>query len=126
MKQKILLLGLGLSVLVNLVVLYKLLSASDDNFGKKQDEVPSFADYTKRIEHAQVIVSKLVCDNLYYPNSYDPVTTEVDSAFYSYITDADCVDAALKLIDLRNSYESAKSNYEQNDWTIRFHGNPKG
>ena len=75
MKQKILLLGLGLSVLVNLVVLYKLLSASDDNSGKKQDEVPSFADYTKRIEHAQVIVSKLVCDNLYYPNSYDPVTT---------------------------------------------------
>ena len=126
MKQKILLLGLGLSVLVNLVVLYKLLSASDDNSGKKQDEVPSFADYTKRIEHAQVIVSKLVCDNLYYPNSYDPVTTEVDSAFYSYLTDADCVDAALKLIDLRNSYESAKSNYEQNDWTIRFHGNPKG
>lgn len=35
MKQKILLLGLGQSVLVNLVVLYKLLSASDDNSEKK-------------------------------------------------------------------------------------------
>lgn len=126
MKQKILLLGLGLSVLVNLVVLYKLLSASDDNSGKKQDDVPSFTDYNKRKEYAQVTVSKLVCDNLYYPNSYDPVTTEVDSAFYSYITDADCVDAAVKLIDLRNSYKTAKANYEENDWTIRFHGNPQG
>ena len=69
MKQKILLLGLGLSVLVNLVVLYKLLSASDDNSEKKQDDVPSFTDYNKRIEYAQVTISKLVCDNLYYPNS---------------------------------------------------------
>jgi hypothetical protein len=36
MKQKILLLGLGLSILVNLVVLYKLLSASDDNSEKSK------------------------------------------------------------------------------------------
>lgn len=79
-----------------------------------------------RQETAKTMAKKLVCESLYYPDSYDPVNTTVDSVFYNYLTDADCLNAAVELIDLRNAYEAAKSSYEDNDWTIRFHGNPGG
>lgn len=79
-----------------------------------------FSNKEVRQEVADSIVKKLVCENLYYPESYDPVNTTVDSVFYNYLTDADCLNAAVELIDLRNEYESAKSSYEDNDYHIRF------
>ena len=114
-----------LSVLTNVFVLYYLFILSDE---RPSEEVKSSAliDKEKRLEIAKTAVRKLVCDDLYYPNSYDPVNTTVDSVFYSYMTDENCINAAIRLIDLRDSYNSAEANYEENDWTIRFHGNMKG
>lgn len=96
------------------------------NCSSSKGKAPNFSNLEIRRETAETMAKKLVCENLYYPESYDPVSTSVDSVFYSYLTDADCLNAAVELIDLRNAYEAAKSTYEENDWTIRFHGNPGG
>lgn len=125
MKKKIIYIVLALSVFTNVFVLFNLFIPSDE---RPLEEVKTsvLMDNEKRLEMAKSAVRKLVCDDLYYPNSYDPVTTTVDSVFYSYMTDKVCIDAAIKLIDLRNSYSSAKASYEDDDWHIRFFGNQKG
>ena len=123
MKKSILYLVLAASVVVNIVLLCVLLPKSCSS---KEDKGPDFSNKEILQETAEAMAKELVCENLYYPNSYDPVNTTVDSVFYNYLTDVDCLNAAVELIDLRNAYEAAKSSYESNDWTIRFHGNPGG
>lgn len=123
MKKTVLYIALTVSVLINIILLCVLLSKS---YSSKEDDESSFSNIEVRQEVAVAMAKKLVCENLYHPESYDPVNTIVDSVFYNYLTDVDCINAAVKLIDLRNEYEAAKSSYESNDWTIRFHGNPSG
>ena len=81
MKKNIIYIVLTLSVLTNVFVLYYLFILSDE---RPSEEVKSSAliDKEKRLEIAKTAVRKLVCDDLYYPNSYDPVNTTVDSVFY--------------------------------------------
>lgn len=126
MKKNILYIALVLSIVTNIVILCIFLAdSSSKNLGHikdKEKDSSSLADYNKRQEAAEVAVGKLVCDNLYYPDSYDPVNTMVDSAFYNYITDPHCVDAAIQLIDLRKEYKSSKNKYEDSDRFIRFSG----
>ena len=123
MKKTILYIALAVSVVINIILLCVLLPKSCSS---KENDGSAFSNAEVRQEAAVAMAKKLVCENLYYPESYDPVNTTVDSVFYNYLTDADCLNAAIKLIDLRDEYESAKSSYESNDWTIRFHGNPGG
>lgn len=123
MKKSILYIILAISVFVNIVLMCVFLP---QNCSSSKGKAPNFSNLEIRQETAETMAKKLVCENLYYPESYDPVSTSVDSVFYSYLTDADCLNAAVELIDLRNAYEAAKSTYEENDWTIRFHGNPSG
>lgn len=123
MKKTVLYIALAISVIINIILLCVLLPKSCSS---NEDDGSAFSNAEIRQEAAEVIAKNLVCENLYYPESYDPVSTSVDSVFYSYLTDADCLNAAVELIDLRNAYEAAKSTYEENDWTIRFHGNPGG
>ena len=125
MKKNVIYIVLIFSVLTNIVVAFYLFQNFDEQISE-ESKSSALVDDEKRLEMAKSAVRKLVCDDLYYPNSYDPVNTTVDSVFYSYMTDKDCIDAAIKLIDLRNSYSSAKANYEDNDWHIRFFGNQKG
>ena len=123
MKKIILYVVLVVSVVTNIIVLCVFLPKSCST---KENDGSAFSNIEVRQETAVTMAKKLVCENLYYPESYDPVNTIVDSVFYNYLTDVDCINAAVKLIDLRNEYEAAKSSYESNDWTIRFHGNPSG
>lgn len=123
MKKSILYIVLAVSIVVNIVLLCVFLPKSCSN---KEDKGPDFSNLEIRQETAETMAKKLVCENLYYPDSYDPVNTTVDSVFYNYLTDADCLNAAIELIDLRKAYEAAKSSYESNDWTIRFHHNMSG
>ena len=123
MKNNVLYVVLAVSVVINIVLLCVFLPK---NCSGKKDDGSAFSNTETRQEAAAEMAKKLVCENLYYPESYDPVNTTVDSVFYNYLTDADCLNAAIKLIDLRNEYESAKSSYESNDWTIRFHHNMSG
>ena len=114
---------MAVSVVINIVLLCVFLPK---NCSGKKDEGSAFSNTVIRQEAAAEMAKKLVCENLYYPDSYDPVNTTVDSVFYNYLTDADCLNAAVELIDLRNEYESAKSSYEDNDYNIRFYRGADG
>lgn len=112
-------------MLINVAVLCVLLKGNISSTTKEEEspkEVSPFADYNKRQTAAENAVRRYVCENLYYPNSYDPVSTKVDSVFYNYLTDEDCVKAAFELIDLRKSYESAKDTYDENVNNIKVFG----
>lgn len=117
--------ALAFSMLINVAVLCVLLKGNISSTTKEEEspkEVSPFADYNKRQTAAENAVRRYVCENLYYPNSYDPVSTKVDSVFYNYLTDEDCVKAAFELIDLRKSYESAKNTYDENVNNIKVFG----
>ena len=117
MKKNLLYIALAFSMLINVAVLCVLLKGNISSTTKEEEspkEVSPFADYNKRQTAAENAVRRYVCENLYYPNSYDPVSTKVDSVFYNYLTDEDCVKATFELIDLRKSYESAKDTYDEN------------
>lgn len=117
--------ALAFSMLINVAVLCVLLKGNISSTTKEEEspkEVSPFADYNKRQTAAENAVRRYVCENLYYPNSYDPVSTKVDSVFYNYLTDEDCVKAAFELIDLRKSYESAKDTYDENVNNIKVFG----
>ena len=125
MKKNLLYIALAFSMLVNVAVLCVLLKGNISSTTKEEEspkEVSPFADYNKRQTAAENAVRRYVCENLYYPNSYDPVSTKVDSVFYNYLTDEDCVKAAFELIDLRKSYESAKDTYDENVNNIKVFG----
>lgn len=112
-------------MLINVAVLCVLLKGNISSTTKEEEspkEVSPFADYNKRQTAAENAVRRYVCENLYYPNSYDPVSTKVDSVFYNYLTDEDCVKAAFELIDLRKSYEFAKDTYDENVNNIKVFG----
>jgi len=123
MKNNVLYVVLAVSVIINIVLLCVFLPKKCSG---KKDDGSAFSNTEIRQEAAAEIAKKLVCENLYYPESYDPVNTTVDSVFYNYLTDADCLNAAVELIDLRNEYESAKSSYEDNDYNIRFYRGADG
>lgn len=117
--------ALAFSMLINVAVLCVLLKGNISSTTKEEEspkEVSPFADYNKRQTAAENAVRRYVCENLYYPNSYDPVSTKVDSVFYNYLTDEDCVKAAFELIDLRKSYEFAKYTYDENVNNIKVFG----
>ena len=125
MKKNLLYIALAFSMLINVAVLCVLLKGIISSTTKEEEspkEVSPFADYNKRRTAAENAVRRYVCENLYYPNSYDPVSTKVDSVFYNYLTDEDCVKAAFELIDLRKSYESAKDTYDENVNNIKVFG----
>lgn len=125
MKKNLLYIALAFSMLINVAVLCVLLKGNISSTTKEEEspkEVSPFADYNKRQTAAENAVRRYVCENLYYPNSYDPVSTKVDSVFYNYLTDEDCVKVAFELIDLRKSYESAKDTYDENVNNIKVFG----
>lgn len=125
MKKNLLYIALAFSMLINVAVLCVLLKGNISSTTKEEEspkEVSPFADYNKRQTAAENAVRRYVCENLYYPNCYDPVSTKVDSVFYNYLTDEDCVKAAFELIDLRKSYESAKDTYDENVNNIKVFG----
>lgn len=117
MKQKLLYIGIAISILCNVVFMIVFISDKISFGGNEANDnqpiqLDPMADPIQRKALAEKAVKKLVCDNLYYPNTYDPVKTEVDSAFYGYMLDPDCINAAVELIDLRSKYNSAKETYE--------------
>lgn len=130
MKQKLIYIAIAISLLCNVVFIVFFLmdrcSGNPSSLDETEIKNEPLADPIQRQQRAETIIKKLVCDQLYYPNTYDPVSTKVDSAFFCPIIDGECVSAAYEIIKMQAEYESEKSSYEQNDWTIRFHGNPSG
>lgn len=110
--NKVLYIALGISILVNIVMLGVMLFK---NFGDgRQSNPKENASMTMEqwTDKAKVKVKEVVCSNLYIPESYDPVEIRVDSAFWGYLTDGACLKAAEELIELRSKYQSEKSSYD--------------
>lgn len=121
MKNKILKIVLLLSIVLNIILggilclKYSYVSQSSIRESEKE-----YRDIIQK--KAELFVRKAVCDNLFYPNTYDPVKTSVDSVFYGPLTDAECVNAAIKLIDLRSQYSITQDAYNEAIDLIKFHG----
>lgn len=113
---------LSLSVLLNIILgcLFCLKSCSNSQSANKNID---------RKEDLVILQNKVagymrdaICENLYYPNTYDPVKTTIDSVFYGPLTDGECVQAAEELIDLRSQYSSAQHAYNDAIDQIKFFG----
>lgn len=66
-----------------------------------------------REKRAEKIAEETVVKTLYYPDTYEPVETVVDSAYVSIYTNTDALDAAYKIIDLKQELENLQWDYEQ-------------
>lgn len=121
-KQKIIYILLALSLLANAFLLGAIIFNKHNNVEETPEKVSSDLSKDKLQEKAKDKVKQYVCSNLYIPESYDPVETRVDSAFYSVLTDYDCVDAAIKLISLRRDYSNTKRQHEEAINNIRTFG----
>jgi hypothetical protein len=97
-----------ISVIANILFLffyYKTTYKADSQ--NQQDET------VYRKECAQEFIRKKITNNLYIPESYDPVSLKVDSVFHGALTDTYCVQAALELIDLKNQLPVAENKYKE-------------
>jgi len=120
MKASTIKILLVLSVILNIVLgVILLLNASSINDKTTAEDVVDMATLQSR---AESFVRNTICETLYYPQSYDPVKTTIDSVFYNYLTDSECVQAAEELIDLRSQYSNALYSYNDAVDHIKFHG----
>lgn len=113
---------LGFSILLNIILCIMLFLRYFHNSPSESQDIDQKEILADIQNKAEAYVRKVVCDNLFYPNSYDPVKTIVDSIFYCPLTDAKCVKAASELIDLRDQYSSAQQDYNHAVDQIRFFG----
>lgn len=129
MNSKIIKLSLILSIILNVIlgiILYTKDSSgtqyNHSELDKEKDSVKIPEDLATLQKKAEEFVKKDVCNILFYPDSYDPVNTTIDSVFYGPLTDLECVKAAQELIDLRSQYSSAHHAYNDAIDHIKFHG----
>lgn len=111
-----------LSILLNLILgtlLFLRIHSNPHSVNKNIENKEDLASLQKK---AAIFMQKSICDNLYYPNTYDPVKTTIDSVFYGPLTDGECVQAAEELIDLRSQYSTAQNAYNNAVDHIKFHG----
>ena len=64
----------------------------------------------------------IIVNNLYFPQSYDPVYTVVDSAFHGPLTDRECLKAATELIELKSELPSAENRFKEATHQLRIFG----
>lgn len=112
---------LMLSVSLHLIIASLILttSCSGSQPYKNRDQKDDLATLQDKVV---LFMRNTVSENLYYPNTYDPVRTTIDSVFYGPLTDGECIQAAQEIIDLRSQYSSAKNAYNEAVDLIKFHG----
>lgn len=109
-----------LSVLLNIILGSVLIIKSCSNSQSTTEGKVNNKDLATLQKKASEYLHTAICENLYYPNTYDPVKTTIDSVFYSPLTDGECVQAAEELIDLRSQYSSAQHAYNEAVDQIKF------
>ncbi|MDE5921510.1 MAG: hypothetical protein K2G82_07870 [Paramuribaculum sp.] len=122
MSTKNIQLVLFLSVLLNVVLGSLFFLKSCSNSPSANENMVIKEDLASLQNKAAIYMRNAVCENLYYPQTYDPVRIRVDSAFYGPLTDVKCVQAAIELIDLRSQYSSAQEAYNYAVDKIKFFG----
>lgn len=122
MKKHITFLVLLLSLILNIVLLCIINYAADRRGTENNTDQGSAKNKEELQRRAESFVRTTVCENLYYPDSYDPVKTTIDSAYFGPLTDPNCVKAAGELIDLRSQYLSAQAAYNEAVDEFKFFG----
>ena len=92
----------GISLIVNIILAIFIYVNNHDVNSKDLQE-----DVKYREECAQNLLRQIITSELYFPESYDPVTIRVDSIFHGPLTYYNCVTAAKELIDLRRQLPGA-------------------
>lgn len=122
MKKYIVIGALSLSIILNVILICYICFSPNSGEKNPHNKEDKFANVEQRNQAARSFIKQIVCQDLYYPSSYDPVSIQVDSAFYGPLTDPDCVKAATELIDLRKELSSAQSNLKQAIHDIKIFG----
>ena len=113
---------LVISIILNVLLAIFLLAKCNNNTASPEMSISQEEIMRNRQQKAETLVRKLVCENLYYPNTYDPVKTTIDSVFYGPLTDGNTVQAAFELIELQDEYNSQKNKYDYAVDQIKFFG----
>lgn len=131
MKKQYILIIIAVALVINIIILSVMVFHGNGfSLGLKENTlVDSIANPEWRQSKAEAVAKELVCQNLYYPDSYDPVEIRVDSLQYSFMTDQTTVGAAIQLIDslsalerAENEYSSAEREYLNSKNTLRVFG----
>lgn len=121
MKKYILPIALALSLVLN-IVLVCLMFANNKGAECEDNKSDQFEDINYRNTAAQDLMKQIVCADLYYPESYDPVSTKIDSAFHGPLTDPECLKAATELIKFKAQLPGAEDSYKEAVHTLKNFG----
>lgn len=121
MKKYVLHVVLIISLILNVVLLCKIIVPQvNDNLADKATN--EFEDREYRTSTAQNLLKNIICKNLYFPESYAPVSTSVDSVFHGPLTDAECLKAASELIEFKAQLPGAEDSYKEAVHTLKIFG----
>lgn len=121
MKKYVLHVVLIISLILNVVLLCKIIVPQiNDNLADKATN--GFEDREHRTATAQNLIKNIICENLYFPESYAPVSTSVDSVFHGPLTDAQCLKAASELIKFKAQLPGAEDSYKEAVHTLKIFG----
>ncbi len=121
MKKYVLHVVLIISLILNVVLLCKIIVPQvNDNLADKATN--EFEDREYRTATAQNLIKNIICKNLYFPESYAPVSTSVDSVFHGPLTDAECLKAASELIKFKAQLPGAEDSYKEAVHTLKIFG----
>lgn len=131
MKKQYILIIIAAALVVNAILL-GVIAFHGGGFSlglKQKTPVDSTANPEWRQNKAAAVARELVCQNLYFPDSYDPVEIRVDSLQYGYMSDLTTVRAAVQLIDslsildrTENDYSNAEKKYLEAKNTLKVFG----
>lgn len=122
MKRYISPLVATISIIVNIILIVILFNDNQSNSvvtGRNQNP---FNDIEYRQSHAQTLLRKIITENLYFPESYNPVSISVDSVFHGPLTDAECLKAASELIKFKAQLPGAEDSYKEAVHTLKIFG----
>lgn len=121
MKKYILSAALILSLVINIGLLYIIfIPHSEEN--KSEDKNNQFENIQFRTTTVQNLLRQIICKDLYFPNSYDPVSTSIDSVFYGPLTDSECLKAASELIKFKAELPGAEDSYKEAVHDLKIFG----
>ena len=122
MKRYILPIVATISIIINIILIVIIFSGSQSNSVDTERSKNPFKDIEYRQSHAQTLLRKIITENLYFPESYNPVSISVDSVFQGPLTDAECLKAASELIKFKAQLPGAEDAYKEAVHTLRIFG----
>lgn len=112
----------AISVIVNIILIVTLFNGSRNNSIDADADKNKFKDIEYRRSRAETLLQQIITDNLYFPESYNSVSTSIDSVFHGPLTDAECLKAASELIKFKAQLPGAEDSYKEAVHTLKIFG----